>query len=60
LLAEAYRQWAGRLQSNINAADGLNRAADVIEATFGTGWKTASSEVGRHARVGLDGPQDWR
>jgi MGT family glycosyltransferase len=32
-----YRERAGRLQSSIAAADGLNRAADVIEEAFGTG-----------------------
>jgi MGT family glycosyltransferase len=31
----AYRRRAGRLRSSIEAADGLNRAADVIEAAFG-------------------------
>lgn len=31
----AYRQRAGWLQSRIEAADGLNRAADLIEAAFG-------------------------
>ena len=33
----AYRERAGRLRSSIEAADGLNRAADLIEAAFGTG-----------------------
>ena len=33
----AYRERAGRLQSSIEAADGLNRAADLIEGAFGTG-----------------------
>ena len=33
----AYRERAGRLQSSIEAADGLNRAADLIEEAFGTG-----------------------
>src|SRR5262245_49125390 len=47
-----YRERAGRLQSSIEAADGLNRAADVIEAAFGTGWRAVPSEVGRHARAG--------
>ena len=56
----AYRQRAGRIQSSIESADGLNRAADVIEAAFGTGWRAVPSEVGRHARAGSDGPQDWR
>src|SRR5262249_30978216 len=56
----AYRQRAARLQSSIEAADGLNRAADVIEAAFGTGGRAVPSEVGRHARAGSNGPQDWR
>jgi MGT family glycosyltransferase len=56
----AYRQRTGRLQSSIEAADGLNRAADVIEAAFGTGGRAVPSGVGRHSRVGSDGPQDWR
>jgi MGT family glycosyltransferase len=56
----AYRQRAGGLQSSIEAADGLNRAADVIEAAFGTGWRAVPSEVGRHARAGSDGPQNRR
>jgi MGT family glycosyltransferase len=30
----AYRERAGRLQSSIEAADGLNRAADLIEEAF--------------------------
>src|SRR5262245_32854038 len=33
----AYRQRAGRLRTSIEEADGLHRAADVIEAAFGTG-----------------------
>jgi zeaxanthin glucosyltransferase len=33
----AYRERAGRLQSSIEAAEGLNRAADLIEGAFGTG-----------------------
>jgi hypothetical protein len=56
----AYRQRAGRLQSSIEADDGLNRAADVIEAALGTRCRAVLSEVGRHARAGSDGPQDWR
>jgi MGT family glycosyltransferase len=55
-----YRQRAGRLQSSVEAADGLNRAADVIEAAFGTGWKAVPSEVGRRARAASDGPWDRR
>jgi zeaxanthin glucosyltransferase len=31
----AYRERAGRLQSSIEAADGLNRAADLIEGALG-------------------------
>jgi UDP:flavonoid glycosyltransferase YjiC (YdhE family) len=31
----AYRERAGRLRSSIEAADGLNRAADLIERAFG-------------------------
>jgi MGT family glycosyltransferase len=52
----AYRQRAGRLQSSIEAADGLNRAADLIEAAFGTGGRAVPSQVGRHALVGSDRP----
>jgi zeaxanthin glucosyltransferase len=33
----AYRVRAGLLRSSIEAADGLNRAADLIETAFGTG-----------------------
>jgi MGT family glycosyltransferase len=56
----AYRERAGRLRSSIEAADGLNRAADVIEAAFGTGWRAVPSEIGRHARAGSDRPHDLR
>ena len=31
----AYHERAGRLRSSIEAADGLNRAADLIEEAFG-------------------------
>jgi UDP:flavonoid glycosyltransferase YjiC (YdhE family) len=31
----AYRERAGRLRSSIEAADGLNRAVDLIGAAFG-------------------------
>jgi MGT family glycosyltransferase len=48
----AYRERAGQIQSSIEAADGLNRAADLIEAAFGTGGKAVLSQVGRHALVG--------
>ncbi len=37
----AYRERSGRLQTSIHAADGLNRAAELIEQAFGTG-RTAS------------------
>ena len=37
----AYRERAGRLQASIEAADGLNRAADVIEGAFGTGRRAS-------------------
>ena len=56
----AYRERAGRLRSSIEAADGLNRAADLIEGAFGTGWRAVPSEVGRHARAGSHRPQDLR
>jgi MGT family glycosyltransferase len=48
----AYRDRAGRLQSSIEAADGLNRAADLIEEAFGTGSWAGPAVVGRHARDG--------
>ncbi len=41
----SYRERAGRLQSSIEAADGLNRAADHIEEAFGRGWRAAPSQV---------------
>src|SRR5262249_4914784 len=56
----AYRERAVRLQSSIEAADGLNRAADVIEGAFGTGRRAVPSEVGLHSRAGSDRPQDLR
>jgi MGT family glycosyltransferase len=52
----AYRARAGWLQSRFEAADGLNRAADLIEGAFGTGQRTVPSEGGRHARAGADRP----
>ena len=36
----AYRERASLIRSSIEAADGLNRAADLIEAAFGTGTKS--------------------
>jgi MGT family glycosyltransferase len=56
----AYRKRAGRLQSSIEAADGLNRAADLIEAAFGTVRRAVPSEVGRLARAGSDRPHELR
>jgi MGT family glycosyltransferase len=56
----AYRARAGRLRASIEAADGLNRAADLIEAAFGTGRRAVPSEVRRHARAGSDRPHDLR
>jgi MGT family glycosyltransferase len=53
-----YRARARRLQSRIEAADGLNRAADLIETAFRTGRSAVPSPVGRHARAESDGPQD--
>src|SRR5262249_94836 len=50
----AYRERAGRLRSSIEAADGLNRAADVIEAAFGMGWRAVPSKMGRHTHAGSD------
>jgi zeaxanthin glucosyltransferase len=40
----AYREQAGRLQSSIEAADGLNRAADLIEGAFGAGRSALPSK----------------
>jgi UDP:flavonoid glycosyltransferase YjiC (YdhE family) len=48
----AYRQRAGRLRSSIEAADGLNRAADLIEGAFGTGRRAVAAEAGSNAAVG--------
>jgi UDP:flavonoid glycosyltransferase YjiC (YdhE family) len=54
----AYRARAGRLQSAIEAADGLNRAADLIEEAFGTGRRAVPVEVCRHAAAGSGRPQE--
>jgi UDP:flavonoid glycosyltransferase YjiC (YdhE family) len=54
----AYRGRAGWLQASIQVADGLNRAADLIEAAFGTGWSATPSEVGRYAGAGSHRPHD--
>src|SRR5262249_7263795 len=46
----AYRVRAGLLRSSIEAADGLNRAADLIEAAFGAGGRAdMATEVGQYA-----------
>jgi UDP:flavonoid glycosyltransferase YjiC (YdhE family) len=45
----AYRERAARLRSSIEAAGGLNRAADQIEEAFGSGWRAVPSESGGHA-----------
>jgi MGT family glycosyltransferase len=54
----AYRARAGRVRSAIEAADGLNRAADLIEEAFGTGRRAVPVEVGRHAVAGSGRPQE--
>jgi zeaxanthin glucosyltransferase len=41
-----YRARARGLRTSIAAADGLNRAADLIEGAFGTGRRAVPSEVG--------------
>jgi MGT family glycosyltransferase len=56
----AYRERAGRLQSDIEAADGLNRAADVIEEAFDTGYRSRPHDFGRHARACPDYLHDLR
>ena len=40
----AYRERAGRLRSSIEAADGLNRAADLIEGAFGMSRRALPSK----------------
>src|SRR5262249_3602558 len=46
----AYRVRAELLRSSIEAADGLNRAAAVIEAAFGTRWsEDVPPELSQHA-----------
>jgi UDP:flavonoid glycosyltransferase YjiC (YdhE family) len=56
----AYREQASRLQSSIENADGLNRAADLIEGAFGAGWRIVPSEAGRHILASSDHPiEDW-
>jgi hypothetical protein len=55
-----YSERAGRLQWSIEAADGLERAADLIEEAFGTGCRAVPSEPDRHAHAGSDSVQDLR
>jgi zeaxanthin glucosyltransferase len=45
----SYRERAEGLRSRIEAADGLNRAANLIGNAFGPDSKVLSSGVGRHA-----------
>jgi UDP:flavonoid glycosyltransferase YjiC (YdhE family) len=56
----AYRERARRMQSSIEADDGLNRAADLIERALGTGGRAVPTDFGRHARAGSDRPHDLR
>jgi len=56
----AYRERVGRLRSAIEAADGLNRAADLIEEAFGTGRGAMSLEFERHAAAGSNRLHDLR
>ena len=41
----AYRERASQLRTRIEAADGLNRAADLIERAFGTGRRALPTKV---------------
>jgi MGT family glycosyltransferase len=55
----AYRMRAGQLRSSIEAADGLNRAADLIESAFGTRRRdVVPPEVSQHAGAGSDRAHD--
>ena len=57
----AYRMRAGLLRSSIEAADGLNCAADLIEAAFGTGRRAhVLPELGQYAGAGADRVHDRR
>jgi UDP:flavonoid glycosyltransferase YjiC (YdhE family) len=56
----AYRARARRLQASIETADGLNRAADLIEEAFGTASRPVPSEAGRHAGAGSSRAHDLR
>ena len=46
-----YRVRASRMQSRIEAANGLDRAAYLIESAFGSGWRAVPSEAGLHAHT---------
>src|SRR5262249_38663856 len=57
----AYRVRAGVIRSSIAAADGLNRAADLIESAFGTPRRDGvPPEGGQHAGAGSDRVHDRR
>src|SRR5215468_6476529 len=56
----AYRARAGQLRSSIEAADGLNRAADLIELAFGTPHRDMPPEVSQHTGAGSDRVYDRR
>jgi UDP:flavonoid glycosyltransferase YjiC (YdhE family) len=55
----AYRIRAGQLRSSLEAADGLNGAADLIESAFGTRRSDdAPPEVSQPAGAGSDRVHD--
>jgi UDP:flavonoid glycosyltransferase YjiC (YdhE family) len=57
----AYRMRAGRLRSSIEAADGLNRAADLIESAFGTlSGDDVPPEMSQHTGAGAVHAYDRR
>jgi MGT family glycosyltransferase len=57
----AYRMRAGLLRSSIEASDGLDRAADLIESAFGTDRRDdVSPEVSQYAGAGSDHVHDRR
>jgi zeaxanthin glucosyltransferase len=57
----AYRVRAELFRSRIEAADGLNRAAELIELAFGTGRRAdVRSEVKQYAGAGSDRDHDRR
>jgi UDP:flavonoid glycosyltransferase YjiC (YdhE family) len=55
----AYRERARRLRSNIEAADGLNQAADLIEGAFGTGQRAVPSKDGGTGSLQPTGGGSW-